>query len=197
MALIAAAVGFALLISGAAARHLAHAANTGRARFDALIVLGYPATSDGDPSARELASVNAAVSEYERGIAPRIIFTGSAVANQFMEARVMARAAEAQGIPPEAVLTETHARNTVENACYAVQIMKAHAWNSAEVIANPTHLRRAALIFGSMPIEWRMQAAPQMAPQSAQWNVVESLWEDAKAANYLVRERWTENCGVR
>jgi uncharacterized SAM-binding protein YcdF (DUF218 family) len=191
-----AAAGFALLIAGAVARHVTRTANTTRASFDTIIVLGYPATSDGDPSARELASVDEAVSEYERGMAPHLIFTGSAVANQFVEAEVMAHAAEAQGIPPAAVFTETRARNTVENACYAVQMMKAHGWNSAEVIANPAHLRRAALIFTREPIEWRMQAAPRIEPESAQWNAAESLWEDAKAANYLVWERWTEHCTV-
>lgn len=193
----AAAAVLALLVAGAAARRMARTSNTARATFDAMIILGYPATSDGDPSARELASVDEAVREYERGAAPRLIFTGSAVANQFFEAKVMARAAEAQGIPPQAVLIETQARNTAENACYAVRIMKAHGWNSAEVIANSAHLSRAALIFGRMPIQFRMQAAPRLEPESAQWSAVESVLEDAKAAYYLVWERWTERCGFQ
>ncbi|HEV2135900.1 MAG TPA: YdcF family protein [Terracidiphilus sp.] len=193
----AAAVGAAalsLLAMGAIARRLAHTSNTSRTRFDAIIVLGYPATSDGDPSPRELASVNEAVREYERGVAPRLIFTGAAVANQFVEAQVMALAAEAQGIPAEAVLTETQARNTVQNACFAVRMMKAHEWDSAEVIANPVHLRRAAMIFSRMPIEWRMHASPQMEPESAAAQAIESLWEDAKAAHYMIWGRWMETC---
>jgi uncharacterized SAM-binding protein YcdF (DUF218 family) len=179
---------------GAIARRLAHTTNTSRSRFDAIIVLGYPATSDGDPSPRELASVNEAVREYERGVAPRLIFTGAAVANQFVEAQVMALAAEAQGIPAEAVLTETQARDTVQNACLAVRMMKAHGWDSAEVIANPAHLRRAAMIFNRMPIEWRMHASPQIEPESAAAQAIESLWEDAKAAHYMVWGRWMESC---
>lgn len=190
----AAAVAFGLLAAGALARRLAHTSNTRRDNFDAIIVLGYPATSDGDPSPRELASVNEAVREYERGAAPHLIFTGSAVANQFAEADVMARAAEAQGIPSEAVLTETNARNTVENACFAVRMMKARGWNSAEVIANPAHLPRAALIFSRMPIEWRLHEAPLLEPGTSQWNFMRALWEDAKAAHYMVWTRWTERC---
>lgn len=188
------AAALVLLAMGAIARRLAHTSNTSRTRFDAIIVLGYPATSDGDPSPRELASVNEAVREYERGVAPRLIFTGAAVANQFVEAQVMALAAEAQGIPAEAVLTETQARDTVQNACFAVRMMKAHGWDSAEVIANPSHLRRAAMIFRRMPIEWRMHASPQMEPESAPAQALESLWEDAKAAHFMVWQRWMERC---
>jgi uncharacterized SAM-binding protein YcdF (DUF218 family) len=183
-----------LLGLGALTRRLAHTGNTSRTRFDAIIVLGYPATDDGDPSPRELASVTEAVREYERGVAPRLIFTGAAVANQYAEAEVMARAAEAQGIPTQAILRETQARDTVENACYAVRIMKQQGWGSAEVIANPAHLPRAAAIFSRMPIEWRMHAAPRMERESAADEAIESLWEDAKMAQFLVWGQWMGKC---
>lgn len=188
------AAALVLLALGVVARRLAHTGNTSRTHFDAIIVLGYPATTDGNPSPRELASVNEAVREYERGVAPRLIFTGAAVANQFVEANVMARAAQAQGIPPETILTETQARDTIQNACYAARLMKVHGWESAEVIANPAHLARAGVIFNRLPIEWRMHAAPGMEPESAAGKVMEALWEDAKTAHYLVWGRWMENC---
>lgn len=194
IALGGAAIALGLLAAGALARRLVHTSNSSRDRFDAVIVLGYPATSDGDPSPRELASINEAVRDYERGAAPHLIFTGAAVANPYVEAEVMARAAEAQGIPAEAALTETHARNTVENACFAVRMMKAHGWHSAEVIANPTHLPRAAMIFSRMPIEWQLRVAPRVEPESAQWAMIEALWEDTKAAHYLVWTRWVDPC---
>jgi uncharacterized SAM-binding protein YcdF (DUF218 family) len=187
-------MGLLLLALGAVARRLAHIGNTSRSRFDAIIVLGYPATADGDPGPLELASVNEAVREYERGVAPRIIFTGAAVANPFVEAQVMAGAAEAQGIPAEAIITEPHARDTIENACYAVRILRDHGWESAEVIANPGHLQRAAMIFSRQRIEWQMHAAPRMEPESATDEAMEALWEDAKAAHYLVWGQWMGNC---
>jgi uncharacterized SAM-binding protein YcdF (DUF218 family) len=189
-----AAIALAVLAAGALARRLAKTSNTSRDRFDAIVVLGYPATSDGDPSPRELANVNEAVREYERGAAPHLIFTGAAVANQFVEAETMARAAVAQGIPADAVLTEIRARNTAENACFSVRMMKARGWNSAEVIANPAHLPRAAMIFSRMPVEWRMHAAPRMQPASAPWEAIEGLWEDSKAAHDLVWTRWIHPC---
>ncbi|HEV2324273.1 MAG TPA: YdcF family protein [Terracidiphilus sp.] len=188
------ALALVLLALGAVTRRLARTGNTSRTRFDAIVVLGYPATSDGNPSPRELASVNEAVREYERGVAPRLIFTGAAVANQFIEAEVMARAAQAQGIPAQALVTEPNARDTVQNACYTVRIMKNRGWDSAEVIANPAHLHRAAMIFGRFPIEWRMHAAPRIEPESPAGQAAEALWEDAKAAHYLVWGRWMQNC---
>jgi len=101
--------------------------NTALTRFDAIIVLGNPADADGNPSPTQQALVTEAVHEYERGVAPRLIVTGGAVANRFVEARVMARTAEAQGIPASAIFVEPEARNTIENACYSERIMKATA----------------------------------------------------------------------
>ena len=83
------------------------------------------------------------VREYERGVAPRLILTGGAAHNQFVEARVMARTAEAQGIPASAIFVEPEARDTIQNACYSVRIMKAHGWRSAEVVSSASHLPRA------------------------------------------------------
>ena len=68
-----------------------------------IIVLGTPADRDGNPRPKQLARVTEAVREYKRGVAPRLILTGGAVQNRFVEAQVMARAAEAQGIPESAL----------------------------------------------------------------------------------------------
>ena len=90
-------------------RHLAPTSNTSLTRFDAIIVLGTPADDDGNPTPYQLASVTEAVHEYSRGIAPRLILTGGAAHNRFVEARVMARTAEAQGIPsPPSLSRESH-----------------------------------------------------------------------------------------
>jgi uncharacterized SAM-binding protein YcdF (DUF218 family) len=176
------------------ARAFAPLSNTSLSRFDAIIVLGYPADRDGNPTPTELARVTEAVHEYERGVAPKVIFTGAAVANQYVEAQVMAHAAEAQGVPASSVVVEPNARDTIQNACYSVRLMKEHGWRSAEVISNVWHLKRAALIFSHTPIEWSMHAAPSVEPESANhdsaWGVVETV----KAVRYLVWARQTEKC---
>lgn len=187
-------LGFALLAWAWLARRFAPVSNTSLTHFDAIVVLGYPADSDGNPTPRELASVTEAVREYERGVAPRLIFTGAAVHNRFVEAQVMARAAEAQGIPASDVLLETQARNTIQNACYAERIMKAHGWGSAEVVANPAHLPRAAMIFSHLPLEWRMHAAPPSGPVSSMEEEIGTAWETLKTARYLVWAQEMDRC---
>ena len=62
-------------------------------------MLGTPADSEGNPTPAQLARVTEAVHEYERGVAPRLIVTGGSTHGNFIEARVMARTAEARGRP--------------------------------------------------------------------------------------------------
>ncbi|MGH9598759.1 MAG: YdcF family protein [Terracidiphilus sp.] len=184
----------ALLAWAALARHFAPVSNTSLTHFDAIVVLGSPADADGNPTPHELASVAEAVREYERGVAPRLIFTGAAVHNRFVEARTMAQAAEAQGIPPSAILLDTEARNTIQNACYSARILKAHGWQSAEVIASPIHLPRAAMIFSRLPLAWRMHAAPPSGPVSSMDVEIGTAWETLKTARYLVWARKMDRC---
>ena len=183
-----------ILSWGAVARLLAPASNTSLTHFDAIIVLGTPADSDGNPAPEQLARVTEAVHEYERGVAPRLIMTGGAARNHFVEGQVMARTAQAEGIPASAILVEPEARNTLENACYSARIMKAHGWRSAEVVSTASHLPRADIIFSSLPLEWRTHAAPPLEPDSAAYHWVVASVETLKTVHYLIWSRWTERC---
>ena len=183
-----------LILWGYLARRFAPVANTSLTRFDAIIVLGSPADSDGNPSPVQLWRVTEGVHEYERGVAPHMILTGGAVANRFAEARVMARTAEAQGIPESAIYVEPEARNTIENACYAMRIMKARGWRSAEVVTSDWHLERAGLILSRLPIEWRTHAAPLLRPRGEVSEAAFTAMETLKTARYLVWTRENERC---
>jgi uncharacterized SAM-binding protein YcdF (DUF218 family) len=183
-----------LLAWGVVARLLAPVSNTALTRLDAIIVLGNPADSDGNPTPMQLARVIEGVHEYERGVAPRLILTGGAARNQFVEARVMARSAHAQGIPETAIFIEPEAKDTIQNACYAVRIMKTHGWRSAEVVSSANHLPRAAMIFNELPLAWRTHAAPPLEPQPAAYQWAAESVEDLKTLRYLVWTRWSERC---
>jgi uncharacterized SAM-binding protein YcdF (DUF218 family) len=134
--------------------------NTSFTRFDTIIVLGTPASPDGTPSPEQRERTLEGVREYRKGVAPHIIMTGGAAHNRYVEAHVMARLAEEQGVPEAAILEEGHAQNTIQNAYYSVKMMQAHGWHSAEVVSSPSHLPRASLIFRHFPIEWRMHPSP-------------------------------------
>jgi len=183
-----------LVAWAAIARALAPTANTTQDHFDVLMVLGSPADADGNPTPMELERVTEAVHEYERGVAPKMIITGGPAHNQFVEAEVMARVAEAQGIPAGAIVEERTARDTIENACDSLKIMRSHGWESAEVVSNASHLPRTGLILSRLPLEWRTHAAQALEPEGQWTQRAMTVIEILKTVRYLVWSRQTEPC---
>lgn len=193
------ALGCAVLAWAAIARAVAPRSNTNRTTFDAIVVLGTPADSDGNPTPELQDRITEGVHEYQRGVAPRLIVTGGPAHNNFVEADVMARVAHAQGVPESRIVEESHALDTIQNACYANRILAAHGWHSVEVISSASHLPRAAMIFSNVPpsdgaaLQFRVHAAPENLTSSA-YSKAASLVEVLKTARYLVYARWTEPC---
>jgi uncharacterized SAM-binding protein YcdF (DUF218 family) len=151
-------------------------ANTNATHFDAIIVLGYPANADGSPSPEQRERTLEGVREFKAGVAPKLIFTGAAAHNQFVEAHVMTALAEAQGVPMTSILEEGQAQNTIQNIFYSQRIMAEHGWTSAEVVSSPNHLPRTSLILKYYTFQWRTQAAP--------WPPEYGFWE--RTAHYAV-----------
>jgi uncharacterized SAM-binding protein YcdF (DUF218 family) len=189
IALIAAIFAWAAIV-----RAFAPSGNTTATRFDAIIVLGTPADDDGNPMPAMLASVSEGVREYDRGVAPRLILTGGLDGRAYPEAVVMARVAQAQGVPASAIFIEPDSNDTIQNACYTGRIMKSHGWHSAEVISIPTHIARASIIFSRQPIEWRAHTAPPMQPFSSSDLAFANGLEILKMVRYLVYGQWAESC---
>jgi uncharacterized SAM-binding protein YcdF (DUF218 family) len=189
-----AAVVAGLIAWAAIARAFAPKGNTAQEHFDVLMVLGSPADADGNPTATELARVTEAVNEYQRGVAPRMMITGGAAHNRFVEADVMARVAEAQGIPAGAIVEERSARDTMENTCDSLRIMRRHGWDSAEVISSASHLPRTGLILSRLPIEWRTHAAPALEPEGPWSEGAMTVVEILKTVRYLVWARQADQC---
>ena len=133
--------------------------NTDATHFDTLIVLGSPADPDGKVSPEERERVMEAVREFRARRAGHIIVSGGPVHNEWTEGDIMARLAVAAGVPPEDVLVEGHARNTVQNIFFCHQIMQAHGWTSAEVVSSPSHLPRTGLILQHWRFAWRTHAS--------------------------------------
>jgi uncharacterized SAM-binding protein YcdF (DUF218 family) len=181
---------------GMVARALAPTGNTEATHFDAIIVLGYPADSDGNPTPEQLARVSEGVREYERGVAPRLILSGGPAHNEIVEADSMARVARAQGVPQSAIVEEPKSTNTMENACYSARIMQQHGWRSAEVITSQYHLPRAGMIFShtapEFEITWRGHAAPSMlGHEPGRANTVSEI---LKTVRYLLYAQWADSC---
>jgi len=189
------ALGLVLVLWAIFARAFAPKENTARTRFDAMIVLGSPADDDGNPTPTQLARVTEAVREYERGVAPRLILSGGSTEHGYVEAAVMARTAEALGVPASSIFQEPESLDTIQNACYSARIMQAHGWRSAEVVSSESHLPRAGLIFSREAVEWRTHAAPSLEPEGGLGREAAEALEILKTVRYLVYARWAEKCG--
>jgi uncharacterized SAM-binding protein YcdF (DUF218 family) len=154
-------------------------------KFDVILVLGNPAKSDGSIGPLARSRVLKGIEQYRAGVAPVLLLTGGAVANQFVEANVMRNFAVSQGVPPDAVFAEGQARNTIQNAWYSWKIMQAHRWNSAVVVSSPSHLRRARLIFNHYPFACRLESAPW--PQN--YPLWKRIWTWSSEAAYTAYAR--------
>ena len=184
-----------LVLWAVVARRIAGMSNTNRDHFDVILVLGSPADEDGNPTPEQLARVTEGVREYERGVAPRIVFSGGAAHNEFVEADVMARVAAAQGIPPSAIFVETKSKDTIQNACFSARLMSNHGWRSAEVVSSEYHLPRASMILSHTTLEWRMRAASSLQAGNAGFEGTPVL-EILKTMRYLMYANWAERCEV-
>jgi uncharacterized SAM-binding protein YcdF (DUF218 family) len=119
---------------------------------DALVVLGGGLEPDFTLPAVARSRVERAVEAFEAGIAPRIILTGrcslTAEPGPVTEARAMADAAVGLGVPPDALLLEEVARDTLGNAYFVRELfLKPRGWSSIRVVTSDFHLSRAAWCF--------------------------------------------------
>src|ERR1700677_4899229 len=157
--------------------------DTQQRQFDVILVLGNPARSDGSIGPVARSRVLEGIRQYRAGVAPRLLMTGGAVQNQFVEAQVMMQFALSQGVPAAAVFAEGKARNTIQNAYYSYQIMRAHGWNSALVVTSPSHVRRASLIFSHYPLAWQLHVAP-WPPHYSRWKLAWFWCSEAGYTSY-------------
>lgn len=134
--------------------------NAGAEPVDVLLVLGVPANLDGTPTRMQAWRVAEAVREYRAGVAPRLLFSGGAAANAYVEADVMATLATHLGVPADAVYRERQSRTTLENVHDSQAILNANGWKRVEVISSAEHLRRASVLLAQTPLRWRVHAAP-------------------------------------
>lgn len=74
---------------------------------------------------------------YKKGIARNIIYSGSAVYSPYIEAQIMALYAEAIGIPPEHIHTESTAEHSTENLYYSYHLGKKLGYRKMALATDP------------------------------------------------------------
>jgi uncharacterized SAM-binding protein YcdF (DUF218 family) len=108
-------------------------------KADAIVAI-----SGGDTNAR----TEEAVRLYQDGWAKRIIFSGAALdPNSPSNARAMADAAIAAGVPSEAIYLDEIAANTRQNAAGIANIVREENFRSIILVTSPYHQRRASITF--------------------------------------------------
>lgn len=111
---------------------------------DVIIVLGYPAKKDGSVSPILRERINKAAKLYYEEIAEVIICTGAAVANNYVEADVIAQTLIELGVPDCSIICEKLAKGTYENLVNSKKIMKDRGLRTAVIVSSPWHLRKAS-----------------------------------------------------
>jgi uncharacterized SAM-binding protein YcdF (DUF218 family) len=102
---------------------------------------------DGAPGPALTRRTRHAAALYAAGRAGTVVATGGPAGAHPTEARVMRDLLVATGVPATAVIEEDRARNTLENALFSVDILRARGFGPAIVVTDRYHLPRALMLF--------------------------------------------------
>lgn len=127
---------------------------------EVIVVLGSPSTATGKTSIIQKSRVNKGIALYQQGLAKKLLFTGGAAWNEFVESKTMKRYAIEKGIPDAAILIETKSNNTDENAKFSYQILKKLGFSKVIVVTSPFHTRRGGFLYKRFPLEVQTAVAP-------------------------------------
>lgn len=121
-------------------------ARDGARASDAIVVLG-AAQYVGRPSPVLRARLDHALALWERGLAPRLIFTGGTGAGDTTsEAAVSRKYALGRGIPDSAILLEPEGRTTRQSVAAVSAIMRSRQMKTAILVSDPFHMLRLRIL---------------------------------------------------
>lgn len=107
----------------------------------AVLVLGYPSENDGSLSPVQRVRVEAGVKAYRARNCQKLVLSGGAVANQYIEAERMASFAQELDVAKDHIVVEGRARNTWENIGCSLPYLKSAA--AITIASDRLHAKRA------------------------------------------------------
>ena len=156
-----------LWLSILAAQIVEAGATTANEQADVAIILGAAAYGD-RPSPVFEERIKHGVDLYRSQKVKKLLFTGGfAPGANSAEASVARRYALRAGVPGHAILIETHSHTTRQNLVYARREMAAHGMNSALIVSDPLHLKRALRM--ARDLEIKAYAAPTPTTRYRTW----------------------------
>jgi uncharacterized SAM-binding protein YcdF (DUF218 family) len=114
---------------------------------DAVVVLAASIHANGVLSASSLRRALHGMMLYRRGLAPLLVFSGPPNAEGMVEASVRAEMANELGIPPTAILTESTARTTREEASRMADLLQPRGIHTILLVTDVDHMRRSRQLF--------------------------------------------------
>ena len=130
----------------AAIQIVQHGKVDSKTKCDVAIVLG-AATSGEEVSPVYRERIKHGIWLYENGYVDYLILTGGVgEGNEKSDAFVAKQYADKNGVPEQSVLIEEQSTITEENLEYAKAIMDAHSMNTAIIVSDSLHMKRAMLM---------------------------------------------------
>ncbi len=124
-----------------------------KAHCDIAIVLG-AATSNGEVSPVYRERINHGIWLYENGYVDYLVLTGGiGKGNEISDASAAKQYAIKKGVPEQAILIEEKSTITEENLQYAKAIMDEHSLDTAIIVSDPLHMKRAMLMASDYGID--------------------------------------------
>ena len=142
-----------------------------KTKCDVAIILG-AATSGEEVSPVYRERINHGVWLYENGYVDYLILTGGVgEGNEKSDAYVAKQYAIEKGIPDQAILIEEQSTITEENLENAKVIMQEHSLDTAIIVSDPLHMRRAMLMVEDYGINACSSPTPTTMYRSAKTQI--------------------------
>lgn len=165
---------------------------------DVAIVLG-AAVWNGQPSPVFLERINHAVELKTSGVVDNIIFTGGVgEGDDISEAEVGKVTAVAQGVHEEDIVVETASTVTYENLTGACMIMQEQGWETAILVSDPLHMKRATTMASDLGIDIMSSPTPTTRYRTWRSKLPSLLYETWFYALYLGQRPFMDQtkCGT-
>jgi uncharacterized SAM-binding protein YcdF (DUF218 family)/glycosyltransferase involved in cell wall biosynthesis len=130
---------------------------------DAIVVFAGGVGESGQAGGGYQERVKTGVDLYQRGFAPRMIFESGYVF-AFREAEIMRDLAATLGVPPSAIILETHGVNTYDDVLRVRGVLRQNQWRKILLISSPYNMRRATAVWHKQAPD--VEVVPTPVPQS-------------------------------
>ena len=142
-----------------------------KAHCNVAIVLG-AATSNGEVSPVYRERINHGIWLYENGYVDNLILIGGiGKGNEMSDARAAKQYAMEKGIPEQVILIEEKSMITEENLEHAKAIMDEHSLDTAIIVSDPLHMKRAMLMANDYGIDAYSSPTPTTMYRSAKTQI--------------------------